>query len=328
MGLEGVQVTLTGEEDREGMPDADGQYGFSGLAAGDYTLTISGWDEVEYHFDPTMDFALALDESMSGVNFAGKALRTATVMGSVTVEGDALPGIAVTLIRVISASSGEIIGATATDDMGAYSFGPLLAGAYQVMIAGYADEHDFADGTTQTTVVMTDGTAEVNFAATIIRTASVSGMVTVDGEAMEGVTVTLTGDHAGEDNSMMTDDDGMYGFSGLRKGNYTVTVTNPDEESYSFPSLSQAVNLSVGQEQGGISFAGARLKQASISGQVHADGDPIEGVAVTLSGDADAEDVTDANGEYNFPVWQAATTWLRSPAGTRRPTSSPARRPR
>ena len=301
MGLEGVTVTMTGEEDREGMTDADGQYGFSGLAAGDYTLTISGWDEVEYAFEPTMAITLELDESMSGVNFAGKALRTATVMGYVTVEEAPLPGIVVTLIKVISANSGEIIGSMPTGDDGGYSFGPLLAGAYQVMIAGYADEHDFADGTDQTTVVMTDGTAEVNFAATIIRTAAVSGMVTVDGVAMADIEVTLTGDHAPDDNTMMTGDDGMYGFGGLRKGNYTVTVTNPDEESYSFPSLSQAVNLSVGQEQGGISFAGARLKQASISGQVHAEGTPIEGVAVTLSGDADAEDVTDANGEYNFP---------------------------
>ena len=62
-------------------------------------------------------------------------------------------------------------------------------------------------------------------------------MVTVDGEAMGGVMVTLTGDHAGDDNTMMTDaDDGTYGFDGLRKGDYTVTITNPDAEAYSFPS--------------------------------------------------------------------------------------------
>ncbi len=301
MGLGGVTVTLTGEESREANTDADGQYGFSGLAAGDYTVTISGWDEVEYHFEPAMEITLELDESMSGVNFSGKALRTATVMGYVTVEGDALPGIAVTLIRVVSANSGEVMGTMATDEDGGYSFGPLLAGAYQVRIAGYADEHAFADGTTQTTAVMTDGTATVNFAATIIRTASVSGMVTVDGEAMAGVEVTLSGDHAGDDNTMMTGDDGGYSFGGLRKGDYTVSIANPDADAYSFPSTSQSLNLSVGQEQTGISFAGAQLRQASISGQVHAEGDPVAGVMVTLSGDADGEDMTDANGEYNFP---------------------------
>ncbi len=300
MGMAGVTVTLTGEESREGMTDADGQYAFSGLAAGDYTLTISGWDEVEYHFTPTADITLALDESRTGVNFEGRALRTATVMGSVTVEGDALPGIAVTLIRVTGATSGEVIGAMATDENGGYSFGPLLAGAYQVMIAGYDDEHAFA-ATTQSAIVMTDGTATVNFMATIIRTASVSGMVTVDDDPMAGVEVTLGGDHAPDVNTMMTGDDGGYSFGGLRKGDYTVSITNPDADAYSFPGTSQSLNLSVGQEQTGISFAGARLMQASISGQVHAEGDAVQGVMVTLSGDADAEDMTDANGEYNFP---------------------------
>ena len=204
----------------------------------------------------------------------------------------------------MTATSGEILGAKATDADGGYSFGPLLAGAYQVRIddnSADADEHDFADGTTRTTAVETDGTASVDFEATIIRTAGVSGMVTVDGEAMAGVEVTLAGDHAPDDNTRMTGDDGGYGFGGLRKGDYTVSIENPDADAYSFPNTSQSLNLSVGQEQTGISFAGARLRQASISGQVHAEGDPVAGVMVTLSGDADAEDVTDDNGEYNFP---------------------------
>ena len=79
----------------------------------------------------------------------GKALRTGTIMGSVTDEDGGIEGIAVTLIRVISATSGEVMGSDATDDDGNYSFGPLLAGGYQVTIAGYDDEHDFgANGTT------------------------------------------------------------------------------------------------------------------------------------------------------------------------------------
>ena len=300
-GLPGVTVTLTGEESRQGNTNADGQYGFSGLAAGDYTVTISGWDEVEYAFEPTMEVTLELDETETGVNFAGRALRTATVMGYVTVEGDALPGIQVALLRFTGETAVEVLGQSITDADGAYSFGPLLAGAYLVNIVdGYEDEHVFEE-MQQFVAVETDGTAEVNFAATINRTAGVSGMVTVDGDAMADVEVTLAGDHAGDDNTMTTGADGMYSFGGLRKGDYTVSIENPDADAYSFPSTSQSLNLSVGQEQTGISFAGARLMQASISGQVHAEGDPVAGVMVTLSGDADAEDVTDDNGEYNFP---------------------------
>ena len=302
--MKDVTVTLTGDhapDDNSRMTGDYGMYEFDDLRKGDYTLTISGYDAVDYEFEPTREsFALELGGEETK-NFTGKALRTATVMGYVTVEDAPLPGIGVTLIKVVSATSGEIVGAKATGADGGYTFGPLLAGAYQVRIAGYDDEHDFAAGDMQGTAVMTDSTATVNFAATIIRTAMVSGMVTIDGEAMKDIEVTLTGKHAPDDNSRMTDDDGMYEFDELRKGAYTVTMTNPDTAKYSFPAPETPVNLSVGQPQPGISFAGTRLKRASISGQVHADGDPVANVTVTLSGDATGEDMTDANGEYNFP---------------------------
>ena len=118
---------------------------------------------------------------------------------------------------------------------------------------------------------------------------------------MKDIEVTLTGEHAPDDNSKMTGVDGSYSFDELRKGDYTVTMTNPDGNAYSFPTVATPVNLGVGQEQPGISFAGTRLKRASISGQVYAAGDPVANVTVTLSGDATGEDMTDANGEYNFP---------------------------
>ena len=301
MGLPGVTVALTGEESREGNTDADGQYAFAGLAAGDYTLTISGWDEVEYHFEPTMEITLELDETRTGQNFAGRALRTATVMGYVTVEGAGLPGVSVTLIKVVSATSGEILGAMPTGDDGGYSFGPLLAGAYRVSIAGYDDEHDFA-AVDRTTAVATDGTATVDFAATIIRTAGVSGKVEVEGEALADVEVTLTGEHAPEDNTMETGDDGMYEFGGLRKGDYTVSITKlPNADAYNFPSMSRDVNLSVGQDQPGISFHGELVRSAGVSGRVHVDGNGLAGVTVTLDGpDSHDPETTDANGQYGF----------------------------
>ena len=302
--MKDVTVTLTGDhapDDNSRMTGDYGMYEFDDLRKGDYTLTISGYDAVDYHFEPTGEsFALELGGSAIK-NFTGKALRTATVMGYVTVENAPLPGIGVTLIMVTGATSGEIVGAMATGDNGGYTFGPLLAGAYQVRIGEYDDEYDFAAGDMQVTAVMTDSTATVNFAATIIRTAMVSGMVTIDGEAMKDIEVTLTGEHAPDDNSKMTGVDGSYSFDELRKGAYTVTMTNPDDNAYSFPTVATPVNLGVGQEQPGISFAGTRLKRASISGQVHAAGDPVANVTVTLSGDATGEDMTDANGEYNFP---------------------------
>ena len=292
-GLEGVTVNLVGREDRSGATGDDGRFGFEGLAAGDYTLSITGYDADEFDFDASREITLALAESKIA-DFAGRSLRTAGVTGTVMAEGEAVAGVSVTLTE-----AGEVLGTVQTGSEGDYSFAELLAGTYRVEISGFDAEYDFT-ATTWTGTVATDRIAEADFSATIIRTASVSGLVSVDDAGLAGVTVTLTGEHAPEDNTIATDKDGGYAFDGLRKGGYTVTVTNPDEDLYAFPATSLPVNLSVGQAREKVSFAGETLRKASIGGRVHVEGVGLEGVTVVLSGDADAEEITDGHGEYDF----------------------------
>ena len=295
-----LTVTLSGEEDRTGMTNSDGQYGFSGLAAGDYMLAVSGYDTDEYEFDAGRDIMLELDEAAIA-NFMGRSLRTVVIMGTVSAEGDGIAGVGVTLIKVLGANSGEILDGMPTDSDGGYMFDELLAGVYRVDLGDTDDEYHFV---TKSRIgsVATDSTAMWDFDATIIRTASVGGMVTVDGDGMADVMVMLSGDH-GTDMDMETASDGGYAFEGLRKGSYTVSITNPDADMYDFPTVSRMVSLAVGQPQGDVSFAGSMLRRASISGQVYVV-DPdmsLEGVMVTLDGDAEDEMMTDGNGEYNFP---------------------------
>ena len=297
--MSGWTVALSGEEDRDGVKtNANGQYAFSGLAAGDYTLTLSGYDAYEYEFEAEMEIELELDEA--GIaNFMGRSLRTVVVMGTVSAEGDGIMGVGVMLTKVLGANSGEILGAMITDEDGGYMFGELLTGIYRIDLGETDNELDFATKNRMGSVA-TDETATWNFDADIIRTASVGGMVTVDGDGMGDVTVMLTGDH-GTDEEMETGSDGSYMFEGLRRGDYTVSIMNPDEDMYDFPAMERMVSLAVGQAQMDISFAGSMLRRASISGQVHVEGMGLEGVMVTLDGDADSETMTDANGEYNFP---------------------------
>ncbi|MDE2974532.1 MAG: carboxypeptidase regulatory-like domain-containing protein [Gemmatimonadota bacterium] len=298
-GLEGVKVALAGKEDRSGTTGDDGRFGFSGLAAGDYTLSISGYDEAEYDFDASLEITLALGESKIA-DFPGRSLRTAGVTGAVTAEGRGLEGVSVTLIEAGGADGSDVLETARTGSDGGYGFDGLLAGTYRVEIADFGDEYDF-DRTSWTGTVATDETATADFSATVIRTASVSGSVSADGDGLAGVTVALGGDHAPEDNTVETDAGGGYAFDGLRKGAYTVTITNPDEDLYEFPATSRPVSLSVGQARDDVSFAGQRLRKAGIGGQVHVEGAGLEGVTVVLSGDADAEETTDADGEYDFP---------------------------
>ena len=303
MGIEDVTVTLSGddlEEDVTAMTDATGQYAIAGLAEGDYTVAISGYDAVEYAFEDSQDVTLAKDATAI-VNFTGKKLRTAAVMVTVTADGTGVAGVGATLIHItnLATQSGDVIGAGATGADGSHTFSDLLAGAYAVQIAGADEEIDFAS-TTLVTQVATDMTGELTFAGAINRTASIAGSVTADGAGMAGVMVALSG--GDDDVSMMaeTGADGGYSFGGLRRGSYTVSITNPDEAMYSFANTSRDVSVGVRQAQSDVSFAGSLIMQSSINGQVSVGNAGLADVMVTLSGAASATDMTDASGLYSF----------------------------
>ncbi len=298
-GIGDVTVTLSGAEERTETTDATGQYAISGLAAGDYTVTISGYDALEYSFEDSQAVPLDMDQTRI-VNFAGKSLRTAAVAVMVTADGDGVAGVTATLYKITNlvTQQGSIVGARATGADGGHTFSNLLAGAYLVQITGADAEIDFAGGTSMVVNAMTDMTAEANFPGMINRTASISGTVMVDGAGKSGVMVMLSGDEG--DMTRETDADGAYSFTGLRRGDYTVSITNPNEAMYSFTRTSQEVDLGLAQAPGDVSFAGSLIKQSSINGQVSVGGSGLKDVTVTLSGAADDTDTTGESGLYSF----------------------------
>ena len=89
-------------------------------------------------------------------------------------------------------------------------------------------------------------------------------------------------------------------FAGLRRGDYEVSITNPDEAMYNFARTSQDVALGLGQAQDDISFAGTQVLMSSISGQVTVEGEALAGVTVTLGGDGDDTRTTGDDGLYAF----------------------------
>ena len=309
---DGITITLSGEQEAEMETTTNGQYNFPGLPAGDYKLELSGYDAEEHEYTPkSVDVTLMLDEGKIQ-NFVGRSLRTVAITGAVTAEGEKIAGANVDLYRVVSLTEVRpvAVGIHKTDDDGEYALGGLLDDTYAVLISGYDDEYEFPKipvggqlFVAWVGYVATDDTATADFTGTIIRTAEISGEVTVDGNPMEDIEVTIAGDHAPDENTTMTDADGAYMFDGLRKGDYTVSIANPDDEMYDFgepEDMESEINVAVGQKQDDVSFSGSIRAQGSISGQVHVDDYPIEDVAVTLSGDADRETTTDERGEYNF----------------------------
>ena len=262
MGLGGVTVRLSGMADAQTATDNSGQFAFTGLRSGTYSVEISGFDMDEVGFGSVSSSAtIGVGESKI-LTFDGTYLRTAGIMGQVSVEGGGLAGVTVTM-------TGEGEDQTdITDAGGLYGFSKLKAGAYSVAISGYdPDQVEF--GTTSMNVTIALGeTANIPFEGTLLRTSGISGRVSTEGEGRDGVTVTLTG---AAEATETTANGGQYAFAGLAEGTYVVTISGWDEVAYNFDENTTAT-IVLGDAMSHIeNFEGTHTRSAGISGALFID---------------------------------------------------------
>ena len=309
MGLPGVTVQLTGVSSASAVTDDNGQYAFTGLRMGNYSVEISGFDSNEVGFSSTAaSVTVGVGESKI-VSFDGTYLRTAGIMGRVSVEGAGLEGVTVSLSGGPDATDMT----TETDAAGQYSFAKLRAGDYAVGISGYnTDDYEF-EATSKNVTVALGETANVPFEGVLLRTAGISGRVSVEGMGLEGIAVTLSMADA-EDKTAMTDAGGLYAFAGLAAGDYTVGIM-VESAAYVFETMS--MDVTVGDDETAIvNFEGAHARTASVSGMLFIDelmkndmydeGEdalPHAGVPVVLVGPGINDQMpsaTDSTGAYSF----------------------------
>ena len=261
-GLGGVTVVLSGMSDATTATDNSGQYAFTGLRAGSYSVEISGFDMDEVGFGNTSSAATVGVGESKIISFDGTYLRTAGIMGQVSVEGEGLAGVTVTM-------TGEGEDQTdVTDAGGLYGFSKLKAGDYSVAISGYdTDDYEFAT-TSMNVAVATGETANIPFEGTLLRTSGISGRVSLDdGMGLDGVEVVLAG---AAEATYTTANGGQYAFAGLAEGTYVVSMTNPNADAYTFDETSATVVL--GDAESNITnFEGTHTRTASISGVLFID---------------------------------------------------------
>jgi len=202
----------------------------------------------------------ACDDDNDG-DGGGTAPVVGTVSGTVSVEGNGLAGVGVTLVGATSQSA-------TTGSGGAFSFSNVEAGSYGVTIADLPSDVSFST-TSKTTSITTSGqTVTVDFSGSYIRTSSIQGQVLVDGAGIAGVAVTAAGPE-GTTNAV-TDNGGNYGFSGLRAGDYTVTIA-PGAD-YTFATTAYDITLGTGE-----------AKTASFFGEMVTTVDPVTANVVIKS---------------------------------------------
>ena len=292
--LANVTVSLQGRgEEREATTNGAGQFTFSELRSGDYSVGITNPDPDQYGFDVTSQTVTVAHGETASVPFEGIYLRTASIMGTVTVEGTGLGEVTVTL-----QGEGEEE-ETSTNAAGQFSFTDLHAGEYSVGISGFDDDEYGFDVTTSTVTVALQETATVPFEGIMLRTAGIAGTVTVEGHAIPGVTVTVTGGPKDEEHETMTNDAGYYMVDELHAGDYAVAISDFDANEYEFEATTQSVSVGL-RETATVAFQGELLRTAGISGRVSVEGMGLDGIMVTLSGDADMMAETADGGQYAF----------------------------
>jgi hypothetical protein len=116
-------ITLSGTNSGTTRTDASGNYSFTGLTDGSYTVTpILFW----YTFTPCSKAVTINGSDVSPIDFTSYAANNGfkySISGVITVGGVAKQGVVVTL-------SGTNSGTAATDDSGYYSFSNLANGSY------------------------------------------------------------------------------------------------------------------------------------------------------------------------------------------------------
>ena len=128
---------------------------------------------------------------------------------------------------------------------------------------------------------------DVDFAAALLAY-DVSGTVRLNGNPLQGVTVS-----DGNGHSDTTNANGRYTLPGLAPGNYTLT---PTLAGYSFSPDSQTVMVD-NADVTDVDFA-ATLLVYNVSGTVTLDGNPLAGVTVSDGNGHTA--ITDDQGQYSL----------------------------
>jgi len=121
-GITDASVTLSGAASNTTSTDTGGNFGFTKLAAGNYTLSPS---KTGYVFSPVSLSETITSASVTDANFTETASNQATYTISGTVSGSVAAGVMITL-------NGTNVGSAITDLSGNYTFAGLVSGTYTV----------------------------------------------------------------------------------------------------------------------------------------------------------------------------------------------------
>ena len=228
----GTTLALSGAATGTVTADAAGNFTFTGLANGTYTVTPS---KTGFTFSPASQSVTVSGANVTAVNFTAAPVPTWNISGTVSPSAS---GANTTLTL-----SGAGTGTATADASGNFTFTGRPNGTYTVT----PSKSGFSfSPTSQTVVVNGANVGAVNFTAAALPTWSVSGTVSPSANG-SATTLTLSGAGSG---TTTADASGNFTFTGLNNGTYTVT---PSKSGFVFTPASQSVTAS-GANVTGVNF--------------------------------------------------------------------------
>jgi SdrD B-like domain len=256
VGASGVTVTLS--SGATAPTDGSGAYSFSGVAAGAYTVTISGFASDATFSSTAKAATISSAGQVATANFDGSYVRTSAILGSVAAGGSGLSGVAVAI-------SGQSSASTTTDSNGQYSFSGLRAGSYTVSMTN-PDASTYTFASSSESITLGVGSSQVVlFNGSLLATATISGRLFIDENdkddtfsagleenlSVANVAITLEGGAVLDTMTVLSDANGLYSFSDLAAGTYRLTIDPafanvPGMVTYGLASTSQIVTVTTG----------------------------------------------------------------------------------
>ena len=266
-GAAGATVKLVGSSTVTTVSDSSGNFSFSGLPNGTYTVSVVA--SAGYAYSPLTQSVTIQNGHVLGLSFTSQS--TYTIAG--TISGAGGPGATVSL-------SGSTTATVTANASGAYSFTSLVNGSYTVTAskAGYM----FSPSSQAVTVNGANVTA--NFSSSL-QTYTITG--TISGPGGANATLNLTGASTA---TVTANSSGVYSFT-VVNGSYTVT---PVKSGYLFTPVNRAVTVSGANVTANFSS----VQTYTITGTISGAGGP--NATVKLTGAATATVTANSSGVYTF----------------------------
>ena len=276
-------VTLSGAANATTVSDTSGNYIFSGLENGTYTVTPS---KSGFGFNPAGQNATISGANVNGVNFT--ATQTAPPTYSITgTISPAASGSGATV--TLSGASGAT---TTANSSGVYTFSGLSNGSY--FVTPSKSGFTFSPSSQGASITNANVTG-MNFTATQNppTTYSITGTISPAASG-SGATVTLSGSASA---TTTANSSGVFTFTGLQSGSYSIS---PSKSGFIFSPSSLGATITNASVTGeNFSITQNPPQTYSITGTISpaASG---SGATVTLSGSASATTTANSSGVFTF----------------------------